>query len=299
MPSVLVESVSKSYRDVVALKDFSLNLQEPGCIGILGPNGAGKTTLLKVLTNIVKPSNGVALINGINVSDEPERALMNVGALVEQPEFYPYLTARETLKFVSRVKGVPEDRLESEISRVSELTSISGYLDRKTGNFSRGMKQRLSLACALVSDPSIIILDEPTFGLDPTGMKEMRDLINRLNQDRNRIILMSTHLIHEAQEICDRVIIINHGQIVHDTINDPADRIIEIELDSKLSTFDFPDHLVQDAFVDGNSIKLTMRSGATNADIINYLVSSGARIRWVRPRDYLENLYVSLVSDSS
>ncbi len=298
MPSVLVESVSKRYRDIVALRDFSLNLQEPGCIGILGPNGAGKTTLLKVLTNIVKPSSGVALINGINVSEEPEKALKNVGALVEQPEFYTYLTARETLKFVSRVKGIPENGLEAEIRRVSELTSISSYLDRKTGNFSRGMKQRLSLACTLVGDPSIIILDEPTFGLDPTGMKEMRDLIKGLKNDRNRIILMSTHLIYEAQEICDRVIIVNHGQIIHDTINDPSDRVIEIELEGSPSRVELPDHLVQDAFVDSNRIMVRMRSGVTNADIINHLVQQGNRIRWVRPKDNLESLYVSLVSDS-
>lgn len=299
MPSILLESVSKHYRDVEALKDFSLNLQEPGCIGILGPNGAGKTTLLKILTNIVKPSSGVALINGINVSDEPEKALMSVGALVEQPEFYTYLTARETLKFVSRVKGVPERNLDAEIKRVSELTSVTGYLDRKTGNFSRGMKQRLSLACALVNDPSIIILDEPTFGLDPSGMKEMRDLIKELNRDRRRIILMSTHLIYEAQEVCDRVIIVNHGQIIHDTVNDPSDRIIEIEFDGKPSRIEFPDHLVQDAFLDGNSAMVRMRSGATNSDIISFLVSTGVRIRWVRPRGNLENLYVTLVSDSN
>ncbi|MCL4330900.1 MAG: ABC transporter ATP-binding protein, partial [Candidatus Thermoplasmatota archaeon] len=209
MPSVLVEKVTKNYRDVRALNEVSLNLQEPGCIGILGPNGAGKTTLLKILTNIVKPTEGVALLNGINVSDEPEKALMDVGALVEQPEFYPYLTALETLKFVGRVKGVTEKNLNSEIQRVSRMTGIVEYLGRKTGNFSRGMKQRLSLACALISDPHIIILDEPTFGLDPRGMKEMRDLIKSLNQSKERIIILSTHLIYEAQEICDRVIIIN------------------------------------------------------------------------------------------
>lgn len=295
MPSVLVEDVTKNYRDITALKNFSLNLQEPGCIGILGPNGAGKTTLLKILTNIVKPSKGLALINGINVSDEPEHALMNVGALVEQPEFYPYLSALETLRFVGRVKGVREQDLDEEIRRVAEMTSIVGYLNRKTGNFSRGMKQRLSLACALISDPKIIILDEPTFGLDPSGMKEMRDLIRRLNQDRTRIILMSTHLIYEAQEVCDRVIIVNNGQIVHDTINAPKDNIIQIEVDGNGREIDLPDHLVSESLAEGRSITMKLRSGVTNSDVISYLVSKGVRIIWVRPQSDLENLYVRLV----
>ncbi len=296
MPSVLVERVTKNYRDVKALKEVSLNLQEPGCIGILGPNGAGKTTLLKILTNIVRPTEGVALLNGINVSDEPEKALKDVGALVEQPEFYTYLTALETLKFVGRVKGIAEKDLGSEIQRVSEMTGIVEYLGRKTGNFSRGMKQRLSLACALISDPHIIILDEPTFGLDPKGMKEMRDLIKSLNQSKDRIIILSTHLIYEAQEICDRVIIINRGEIVHDTINSPSENIIEVEFEGPAGKVSLPDHMADQTFVDGNSAMFRLRSGTSNSDVINYLSSQGLRIRWVKPQSNLENLYITLIS---
>ena len=296
MPSVLVEKVTKNYRDVRALNEVSLNLQEPGCIGILGPNGAGKTTLLKILTNIVKPTEGVALLNGINVSDEPEKALMDVGALVEQPEFYPYLTALETLKFVGRVKGVTEKNLNSELQRVSRMTGIVEYLGRKTGNFSRGMKQRLSLACALISDPHIIILDEPTFGLDPKGMKEMRDLIKSLNQSKERIIILSTHLIYEAQEICDRVIIINKGEIVHDTINSPSENIIEIEFEDPAGKVSLPDHMADQTFVDGKSAMFRLRSGTSNSDVINYLSAQGFRIRWVKPQTNLENLYITLTS---
>lgn len=294
MPTVKLEGVSKKFGQLYALKDVDIDIDGPGCIGILGPNGAGKTTMLKILTNIVKPSAGNALINGISVSEYPARALSTVGALVEQPEFYPYLTAREILSFVIKIKQVKRKE-EDEIRRVSELTSITSYLDRKAGQFSRGMKQRLGLAVALVGDPDILILDEPTFGLDPSGMKSVREIIRELNASKEIIILLSTHLIHEAQEVCDRIVIINQGTVGYDTTNNISGNI-RIEFEAKPDGIDFPDHLAKNITRDGNSIYLKKNDGTENSEIIRFCQENGLKIKWVTPYNDLEDTYVSITN---
>lgn len=292
MPSINLDGVSKKFGNLSALKDVDLSMEGPGCIGILGPNGAGKTTMLKIMTNIVRPNTGSAKINGISVSEFPAKALASVGALVEQPEFYPYLSAREILKFVARIKRV-RGSLEDEISRVAELTAITSYLDRKAGELSKGMKQRLGIAVALVGDPDILILDEPTFGLDPSGMKRVRDLIKSLNALKEKIIILSTHLIYEAQEVCDRIIIINHGSVGYDTSNGKSDQM-RIELESAADGVSLPSNLVHDYTVEGNNVYLRKNPGVENFDVISYFQSAGIRVKWVMPHNDLENIYVSL-----
>ncbi len=291
MPSICLNGITKRFGNVTALDTVSFTIDGPGCVGILGPNGAGKTTMLKILTNIVKPSKGVATLDGITVSEYPERALARVGALVEQPEFYPYLTAREILSFVIKIKMVKEEK--EEIKRVSELTSIEGYLDRKAGEFSRGMKQRLGLAVALVGDPDIIILDEPTFGLDPSGMKRIRDIIKEINARKNKIIILSTHLIYEAQEVCDRIIIVNNGKIGYDLNNDFAHHLkIELELPGK--NLDFPKEMVSQWKAEGNLIYVQKVDGTRNSEIIEHCRKNGLEVKWVTPYNDIESTYVSL-----
>ncbi len=291
MPSICLNGITKRFGNVTALDTVSFTIDGPGCVGILGPNGAGKTTMLKILTNIVKPSKGVATLDGISVSEYPERALARVGALVEQPEFYPYLTAREILSFVIKIKMVKEEK--EEIKRVSELTSIEGYLDRKAGEFSRGMKQRLGLAVALVGDPDIIILDEPTFGLDPSGMKRIRDIIKEINARKNKIIILSTHLIYEAQEVCDRIIIVNNGKIGYDLNNDFAHHLkIELELPGK--NLDFPKEMVSQWKAEGNLIYVQKVDGTRNSEIIEHCRKNGLEVKWVTPYNDIESTYVSL-----
>ncbi len=291
MPSICLNGITKRFGSVTALDAVSFTIDGPGCVGILGPNGAGKTTMLKILTNIVKPSKGIATLDGISVSEYPERALARVGALVEQPEFYPYLTAREILSFVVKIKMVKDEK--EEIRRVSELTSIGGYLDRKAGELSRGMKQRLGLAVALVGDPDIIILDEPTFGLDPSGMKRIRDIIKEINARKNKIIILSTHLIYEAQEVCDRIIIVNKGKIGYDLNNHTSDHV-KIELESTGGAVDFPKQIANQWKADGNVIYLQKAEGAKNSEIIDYCRKNGLEVKWVTPYNDIESIYVSL-----
>lgn len=291
MPSIKLEGITKRFGQLKALDGISFDIDGPGCIGILGPNGAGKTTMLKILTNIVKPSKGIAKVNGISVSEYPEKALASVGALVEQPEFYPYLTAREILSFVVKIKMAKDEK--DEIRRVSELTSITGYLDRKAGEFSRGMKQRLGIAVALVGDPDVLILDEPTFGLDPSGMKQVRDIIKEINAKREKIIILSTHLIYEAQEVCDRIIIVNRGNIGYDVHNGLSDHV-KIELEAPVTGIDFPAELARKYRSDGNSIYIEKADGTRNSDLIEHCRKMGHEVRWVTPYNDIEAIYVSL-----
>ena len=290
-PSISFTGITKKFGPIRALDGVTFDVDRPGCVGILGPNGAGKTTMLKILTNIVKPSSGIALVNGISVSEYPEKALARVGALVEQPEFYPYLTAREILNFVVKIKMVRNE--EDEIRRVSELTSIAGYLDRKAGGFSRGMKQRLGLAVALVGDPDVLILDEPTFGLDPSGMKRVRDIIKDINARGDKIIILSTHLIYEAQEVCDRIIIVNKGKIGYDLNNRASDHV-KIELESTGGAVDFPKQIASQWKADGNVIYLQKADGAKNSEIIEHCRKNGLEVKWVTPYNDIESIYVSL-----
>ena len=294
MPTVHLENISKKFGTFSALKDVNITIDGPGCIGVLGPNGAGKTTMLKILTNIVRPSVGNALVNGISVSEYPAKALARVGALVEQPEFYPYLTAREILDFVMKIKQISGKR-DEELKRVAELTSITSYLDRKAGQFSRGMKQRLGLAVALVGSPDVLILDEPTFGLDPSGMKNVRDTIKRLNEEKNMIIILSTHLIYEAQEVCDRILIINRGSVEYDTVNGESGNL-KIEFETRPDGLKFPGDIAEEISVDGNSIYLKKMNGMKNSDIISYCQENGLRVKWVLPYNDIEDTYINITS---
>lgn len=212
-----ISSLSKNYGKIQALKNVSLLIEGNGLVTFLGANGAGKTTLFKILTSIVRPSSGSINVNGVNVDSNPRKVLSNIGSLVEEPEFYPYLTGRELLEFTAKIRGESSRDLKEEVERVSRLTDISGYLERKSGEYSRGMKQRLGVAVALVGNPELLVLDEPTFGMDPKGMLEMRKVLRDMKKDKDRLIIMSTHLLEEARALSDRTIILKKGEIKYDS----------------------------------------------------------------------------------
>jgi ABC-2 type transport system ATP-binding protein len=175
--------------------------------GFLGPNGAGKTTTLRMLVGLIRPSSGMATVAG-HAPGEPA-GLARIGALIESPGFYPYLSGRENLKVVANLAGVRHKRVD-EVLDIVELRSRAG---RRFGTYSTGMKQRLGVAAALLKDPELLILDEPTNGLDPQGMAEMRKLIRELGQD-GRTVLLSSHLLGEVEQVCDRVGVISKGRLV-------------------------------------------------------------------------------------
>ena len=198
MTRIAFEGIFKSFSDVQALSDVTFEVSDGSSTGILGPNGSGKTTLMKILTGLLRPDSGRAIVNDISVEANSKEAMRHVGSLIEQPEFYTYLSGYETLEFACRIRGLGKQETKTEIGRVSQLTGCSDYLHRRTGGYSRGMKQRLGLSIALAGDPEILVLDEPTFGLDPKGMKELGDLI--LDMRKTKTILFS---LPRKSEIAD------------------------------------------------------------------------------------------------
>jgi len=214
-----------------------LKIEGSKCVGFLGPNGAGKTTTLKIFTDMIRASEGRALINGVDVHLNKKKALGPVGALIESPEIYPALTPREALSMVADLRGLPRAEAKKKIEETVAEVKMNEWLDKKVGKFSKGMKQRINIAAALLSDPEVIMLDEPTTGLDPRGQSEVRDIVKDLKK-KNRLVFMSSHLLNEVQEICDEVAMIDHGKlIVYDSLSNVTTRFssdgsntVEIEL---------------------------------------------------------------------
>jgi ABC-2 type transport system ATP-binding protein len=213
LPSIEAANLSKRYGSFQALSNLNLKIDGAKCVGFLGPNGAGKTTTLKIFTDMIRASEGKAMINGIPVHEEKRKALERCGALIESPEIYPSFTPREALSMVAEIKGVPHSETKQRIESSLAEVKMEEWIDKRVGKFSKGMKQRINIAAALLSDPDIILLDEPTTGLDPRGMSEVRDIVKSLKK-RNRLIFMSSHLLPEVSEVCDEVAMIDHGKLL-------------------------------------------------------------------------------------
>ena len=218
-PSIEAANLSKSYGSFSALTNLNLKIEGAKCVGFLGPNGAGKTTTLKIFTDMIRATQGKAYINGIPVHEKKRVALAHVGSLIESPEIYPSFTPHEALRMVAELRGVPKaDRAKRIEEAISEV-KMGEWEDKKVGKFSKGMKQRINIASALLCEPDIIILDEPTTGLDPRGMAEVRDIVKSLKK-KNRLIFMSSHLLPEVSDVCDEVAMIDHGKLlVYDTLD--------------------------------------------------------------------------------
>ncbi len=221
-PSIETIGLSKSYGQFAALSDLSLKLEGPRCVGFLGPNGAGKTTTMKILTGLISPTEGEALINGVDVHKDKKGALASCSSLIETPEMYPSLTPKEALTMLCEIRGVPKAERNSRIDEALSRVKMQEWEGKKVGSFSKGMKQRVNVASTLISDPEVIILDEPTTGLDPRGMSEVRSIVKSLE---DKLVFMSSHLLAEVTEVCQEVALIDHGKlIVYDTIGNVTSR---------------------------------------------------------------------------
>lgn len=217
-PSVEAVNLTKKFGVFTAVSNLNLKIEGSKCVGFLGPNGAGKTTTLKMFTDLIRSSSGQALINGVNVHTNKKEALASVGTLIETPEIYPSLTPREGLSMIAEIRGVPAAERKKRIEEAVAEVRMEEWIDKRVGKFSKGMKQRICIASALLSNPSILLLDEPSTGLDPRGMSEVREIVKSL-KSKKRLIFMSSHMLSEVSEICDEVAMIDHGKlIVYDTI---------------------------------------------------------------------------------
>ena len=235
---IKVEHLTKRYGDFTAVDDISFEISESNVYGFLGPNGAGKSTTMNIMTGCLSATKGKVLIDGKDIFENPKEAKKLVGYLPEQPPLYLNETPYEYLKFVGEAKGLKDDELKIQIEKVINDTKIDNVRDTRIQNLSKGYKQRVGIAQALLGNPDVIILDEPTVGLDPIQIREIRDLIKSLGN--NHTVLISSHILSEIQNMCEKILIISHG---------------------KLIAFDEPEKL-EDKLMSPNNIKIT-----TDADV--------------------------------
>lgn len=210
--SIIVSNLTKLYGDQKAVNNISFTANDNQIVGFLGPNGAGKSTTMKIITGYLEASSGKVLVNGIDVNIDPLEAKKNIGYLPEANPLYYEMYVREYLHFIASLHKI--ENVNDRVEEVIKLTGLSLESNKKTGQLSKGFKQRVGLAAALIHDPKILILDEPTSGLDPNQIVEIRQLIKNLG--KNKTVLFSSHILQEVETVCDRVIIINRGNIVAD-----------------------------------------------------------------------------------
>jgi ABC-2 type transport system ATP-binding protein len=291
--SSLVETreLTKRYGSLTAVSDLNLSVRRGEVYGFLGPNGAGKTTTLRMLLGLIRPSSGDATV--IGGSPGTPDSLARVGALVESPAFYPYLSGRDNLRVMARYSGVGKDR----IGEVLDQVELSERAKDKFRKYSLGMKQRLGVAAALLKDPELLILDEPTNGLDPKGMADMRRLIRTLGTG-DRTVLLSSHLLGEVEQICDRVGVIQRGELVaQGTVSELRGREgLLVRAEPVKEAHEIAKRLagIEEVKETEGMLRLTTDPGRA-AEINAKLVSAGLRVSEIRPSEQpLEEVFLKL-----
>jgi len=264
-PAVAVRGLTKVFpvpfhrQSIIAVKDLNLRIEPGEVYGLLGPNGSGKSTTLKIILGLVSPTRGGTEIFGRDSRLVESREA--VGFLPENPYFYKYLTGNETLRFFGRLSGLRGVALKNRINELLDLVGLSKARNRRLGTYSKGMLQRIGLAQALIHDPKLVVLDEPTAGVDPAGSRDIRDLILDLKR-RGITVLLSSHLLAQAQEICDRVGILADGVLVREG---HLQELIAIENQTELVITDASDELIQEmeSIIKRSNAKLVERRKST------------------------------------
>ena len=296
-----VNSLTKNFKDLRAVNNLDINVFEGDVFGFLGPNGAGKSTTIRMLLSLIKPSEGGIKLFGKTLEKNRIDILKRIGAIVEKPDFYGYLSAYKNLEILGKISG--REITKNRIMEVLELVGLNKRYKSKVKTFSHGMKQRLGLGQALLHDPDLIILDEPTTGLDPQGMKEIRDLILHLSKEKKKTIFLSSHILHEVELVANRMIIINKGTtkvegFVNDLLN--AKKLkVSIEVNDEEKTKNL---LGQSAWKDKleyHAKKIFMFSLENNeiAEINKYLVENGIAVSAVIPTRSLEDYFLKITDE--
>ena len=267
---IKVENLVKRYGTNYALDDISFEIAEGEIVGLLGPNGAGKSTTMNILTGYLSTTSGAAYVNGINILDDPIEAKKYIGFLPEQPPVYPDMTVMEYLNFVYELKGCQLDR-ESHLAEVLSVVRLGDVKNRLIKNLSKGYKQRVGIAQALINDPKVIIFDEPTVGLDPKQILEVRNLLRLLA--KKHTVILSTHILAEVQAVCERIIIINKGKIIADEKTSEITRTIEdgYQYQFKIAG---PEKDVRASLERINGVKSATPTGEKDLDAFTFIVES-------------------------
>lgn len=300
MPKVIlsVKNLSKSFGKRKAVDSLSFEIRAGEIFGFLGPNGAGKSTAIRAMLSLIKPDSGDIEIFGKSIRKYRNSALQEVGALVERPDFYEYLSAYKNLSLLAAMDKVSKER----ILEVLEIVGLADRAKDKVRAFSQGMKQRLGIAQALLSKPKLLILDEPTNGLDPRGMKEVRDLILKLAEE-GITILLSSHLLHEIEQICTTMAIINLGKLikigsVHDLLNESDTFITEITAEPVVKAKTTLESLEYVSNVVENSGTLKVRIANKDlSQLTRDLVNANVDVSAIIPRTSLEDYFLSLTDE--
>jgi ABC-2 type transport system ATP-binding protein len=267
---IKAEHLIKRYGSNYALNDISFEIAEGEIVGLLGPNGAGKSTTMNILTGYLAATSGAAYIDGINMLEEPLKAKKLIGFLPEQPPIYPDMTVNEYLNFVYQLKGSTLPR-EEHITEILKSIKLLDVKDRLIRNLSKGYKQRVGIAEALIGDPKVIIFDEPTVGLDPKQILEVRNLIRTLA--KKHTVILSTHILAEVQAVCERVIIINKGNIIADERTADLTKTIEEGFLCRVKICG-PQREVESALSKLRGVKKASCTGERDMDSLTYLVES-------------------------
>ena len=305
-----VQHVTKRYGPVAVVNDVSFRVEAGQILGFLGPNGAGKTTTMRVLTGYMPPTEGKAIIGGFDVFDSPVEAKTRTGYLPESPPLYPDMTVREYLTFVAQIKAVASSKRRQRVDYAMGRTSVDEVADRHCGKLSKGFRQRVGLAQAILHNPDVLILDEPTAGLDPKQIIETRELIKELGGDHT--IILSTHILPEVSQTCGRVVIINKGRVVaEDTPANLTGRLrgsetIRLQIDSggvdpasALATVPGVSEVhAGDATSEGRMVEVQAAEGADiRRQLASAIVSNGWGLLEMRPvRLSLEDIFLQLTT---
>ncbi len=305
---IRVKNLGKQFVDLKAVDGITFDVQDGEIFGFLGPNGAGKTTTIRMLACIIMPTFGNAYLNGYNILDNQMEIRKITGILTENPCLYERLTPEYNLDFFGKLYEVPDEIRAERIETTLKMFGLEDRKDEKIETFSKGMKQKLALARSLLHDPKIIFLDEPTSALDPKTAKGVRDHIKELSKEKNRIIFICTHNLTEAEDLCDRVAVIDHGKIVG--IGSPHELSRNIwKGDHVIITLKNFSHEMEQAITeleiiksyDYQNSKLSLDvsdSSVDNPIIIETLVKLGARIISAEIKEHsLEDIYLNLVRD--
>ncbi|XRG78687.1 ABC transporter ATP-binding protein [Rossellomorea sp. GAMAL-10_SWC] len=292
-----LEGVTKSIKGKVLVDNVSFEVYEGEVFGFLGPNGAGKTTTIRMLVGLIKPSKGTIEIAGYPVKTHFKEAMQQIGCIVENPELYGYLTGWENLNQFARMLGIKDDK---KISEVVNLVKLTDRIHEKVKTYSLGMKQRLGIAQALLGGPKLLILDEPTNGLDPAGIRELREFIHMLVKEQNISVFISSHLLSEIEMICDRVGIINKGKMIRvstvkELVKEAAERV-EWRVSPIQNGLDIlkKDSTIQDIIIKDELILCRMSPLNIN-EVIQQFVAEDVQVNGVKTMsETLEDLFMEM-----